>query len=448
MLSSRIGKLPLLVLSLCLATLPQALAARTASACQGRRAKEPTFCVNATIENDIMTYQLTNLVEPEDQIGWMAIGYGTTMLNSDMIILWKNDDGSQTVSQRKAVWYMEPLVLKMPKRIAEPVQPKLTAWHPEKSTTYAFQIPVNKTRLARSSKEDLIFAYSPVRPESDSPHAMMARHKEAGYITLEFSEEEKEEKHETPAASHPADKVPSSSHKEGGHKDSSTHTTVVLLHAFFLSFAFLGLLPTGVITARWARTFTPVWFKVHWIVNYPLAMPLVLLGWVLGPIAVNQHRSGHFNDKHKIWGTIIVSVYLVQVLLGRHIHQWRLAQALPLKRVHPPLNIVHAVVGCLTLVFAFLQVRSGLEKLTYVPGYYDSANWGIKLWNFWVVAVPFIYVVGLYLIPKQFAQDRELMKAQEGEGYAPVPDDEGARLLAERNVEEIDLEEKMSRRAR
>lgn len=41
------------------------------------------------------------------------------------------------------------------------------------------------------------------------------------------------------------------------------------------------------------------------------------------------------------------------------------------------------------------------------------------------------------------------MKPQEGgEGYASLPDDEGARLLAERNAEEIDLEEKMSRRAR
>jgi hypothetical protein len=49
------------------------------------------------------------------------------MLNSELVVLWKNEDGSTTVSQRKAVWYMEPLVLKMPKRIAEPVEPKLTA---------------------------------------------------------------------------------------------------------------------------------------------------------------------------------------------------------------------------------------------------------------------------------------------------------------------------------
>ena len=49
------------------------------------------------------------------------------MLNSDMVVLWKNDDGSTTVSQRKAVWYSEPLVLKAPKRLADPVEPKLTA---------------------------------------------------------------------------------------------------------------------------------------------------------------------------------------------------------------------------------------------------------------------------------------------------------------------------------
>lgn len=148
--------------------------------------------------------------------------------------------------------------------------------------------------------EDLIFAYSPVRPDSDSPHATMARHKEAGYLTLKFSEEEAEipAPPTDDAASH---KEESDSHDEVvGHQESGVHTTTVLLHAFFLSFAFLLLLPTGVITARWARTFTPVWFKVHWIINFPLAMPLILLGWVLGPVAVNQHGSGHFNDRHKV----------------------------------------------------------------------------------------------------------------------------------------------------
>jgi hypothetical protein len=184
-------------------------------------------------------------------------------------------------------------------------------WHPEKSTTYAFQIPVNETQLARSSMEELIFAYSPVRPDSDSPHATMARHKEAGYLTLKFSSEEeaKPVAHPDEAAAH---KEESSVHDDSeashqddeedghAHKESSTHTTTVLLHAFFLSFAFLLLLPTGVLTARWARTFTPVWFKVHWTINFPLAMPLILLGWVLGPVAANQHGSGHFNDRHKV----------------------------------------------------------------------------------------------------------------------------------------------------
>ncbi|KAG2020715.1 hypothetical protein CC2G_006023 [Coprinopsis cinerea AmutBmut pab1-1] len=408
MLPSRI---PILLLSLSLSFLPKALGLKGGSDCSSRLPYSH-FCVNATIENEVVTYELTNMLDAESDVGWMAIGFGRTMLQSPMAILWKNPDGTMTVSQRVAVWFMEPFVERAPDRIATPVEPKRHAWHPAKSTTFAFQVPVNRTKLAASPIEDLVWAYSPSRPSTNGPHARLARHTEVGYLKLDLSTD----------LSAPSTHSNSNSTKSGS--SSSNHGKTILAHAFLLTFGFLLVLPIGVLTGRWARTFTPVWFKVHWILNWPVALPMIALGWCLGPIAVNQHDGTHFSDPHKQWGTVLVSIYLVQIILGRHIHQKRAEQAPPIKKNHPPLNILHVVIGLVILLGAFLQVKTGLDKLKYSPDYYNVARVGEKIWNFWAVAVPFIYIVGLYFLPKQFGQERANSGAaapQEG-GYMSLDD--------------------------
>lgn len=75
----------------------------------------------------------------------------------------------------------------------------------------------------------------------------------------------------------------------------------------------------------------------------------------------------------------------MQIILGRHIHQKRAEQAPPIKKNHPPLNILHVVIGLVILLGAFLQVKTGLDKLKYSPDYYNVARVGEKIWNFWAV---------------------------------------------------------------
>ncbi|TFK26447.1 hypothetical protein FA15DRAFT_667538 [Coprinopsis marcescibilis] len=410
MLSLHLGRLPVLLLWICLAFVTRVKALTGDSSCY-EQLPYVSFCINATVENDLITYQLTNKLDPPEKVGWMGIGFGVQMTKTHMVVLWKNGDNSMTVSHRYAMYYMEPYVLKDPPRVAKPVEPKLSAWHPQNSTTFAFQIPYNQTH----PEKKLIWAYGRGRPSGESYNSHIYRHTAIGYFDIDLTKGisgEPVKKPTTKPSTGKDDKHPAAGGKTnpGTPQPSTpkhdTHGKTVLVHAFLLTLGFLVFLPIGVLTGRWTRTISPIWFKVHWILNWALALPVILIGWVLGPIAVNQRNGPHFSDSHKAWGTVIVSVYLVQVLLGRHIHNRRAERIPSVKLNRPAGNITHVVLGLFILGISFVQVKTGLDKLQRSSEFMKTAEWGSRLWNFWVVAVPFIYVVGLYFLPKQFQQER------------------------------------------
>lgn len=49
------------------------------------------------------------------------------MKDTDMVIMWKNGDGSATLSQRRGMGYSEPLPVMYPARRARITEPKITA---------------------------------------------------------------------------------------------------------------------------------------------------------------------------------------------------------------------------------------------------------------------------------------------------------------------------------
>lgn len=147
--------------------------------------------------------------------------------------------------------------------------------------------------------------------------------------------------------------------EDGDDHYHSGHEKAVHAHAYLLSFGFLFILPMGILAGRWGRTISPVWFKVHWILNMAVAAPIIALGWLLGPVAVWQHGGGHLNDAHKICGFILVALYGGQVLLGRFIHSRRVEKmesGVKITNYHPPLNIAHVAFGLVFIMFAFFQV--------------------------------------------------------------------------------------------
>jgi hypothetical protein len=64
----------------------------------------------------------------------------------------------------------------------------------------------------------------------------------------------------------------------------------------------LVLLPAGSLIARWGRSFTPEWFKAHWVSNMVLSLPVITLGVLLGPVIVYKKPTFriHLANAHEV----------------------------------------------------------------------------------------------------------------------------------------------------
>jgi hypothetical protein len=79
----------------------------------------------------------------------------------------------------------------------------------------------------------------------------------------------------------------------------NNYERLIVLHALSMSFGFLVLLPTGVVLARYARSFTTRWFKIHRMCNMYVALPVMILGFVLA-IATQLDRGLLWPDVHQV----------------------------------------------------------------------------------------------------------------------------------------------------
>ena len=189
--------------------------------------------------------------------------------------------------------------------------------------------------------ERLIWAYSPTHPKSSDPSSHIEFHRANGHFTLDLSKELPSDEVSSPTQAKP---IPSPTQEKPNSSPSPTqgndkprppsgdHDTIIILpfgpytkrekvliiHAIFMSFGFLVLLPAGSLIARWGRTFTPIWFKAHQFSNLFLALPVITLGWVLGLMAVIQHEADHFSNAHEV-------TRLSYLLTSRSVRHFRFA---------------------------------------------------------------------------------------------------------------------------
>ncbi|KAF9466410.1 hypothetical protein BDZ94DRAFT_1251885 [Collybia nuda] len=379
------------------------------------------LCVNATLneEANIINYELTALNKP---FGWVGIGWGSKMDGADMVIMWKNLDGSTTLAQRRGMGHFEPLPVEYPARRANITEPKITAWHPSGSTTLGFSVRTYTALLEDPDyTEHLIWAYSMTRPDKDTWSELMP-HYTAGFFRLKLHKELPDH-HYVPNPSRPTIDHTDADLADDANPSPPFYPTadpnplrrnekIIIAHGVIASLGFLVILPAGALFARWARALTPKWFKAHQTLML-VAMPVITIGWVLGPIAVMARQATHLFDAHQVCGVILVAMYYLQMSLGRYIHRRR-SQMQPGASSHPPSNILHIVSGITIVALAFFQVRSGLEEWRRATGRTDIASWCHDLWQAWVVIVPFAYILGAVMLPRQLYQEKS------GESYVSL----------------------------
>ncbi|KIK03483.1 hypothetical protein K443DRAFT_131315 [Laccaria amethystina LaAM-08-1] len=385
-----------------------------ASSCMVATAAETTgdqqcgtlMCITANTNSTTVEYILTS--RGKRTLGWMGMGFGSQMANTPMVIMWANSDGTVTLSQRQAQREVMPTVVANPPRVAT-LNDALSITSGS-TPQLAYTIPANSDQ-----KQSVIFAFGTQNPGSSAVDATLAQHVEDGVLQLDLTKSSSTSNGSTGTSSGTGSSSTSSSGADTSGVDSIPllpYQRMIIAHATFCTVGFLLFLPAGSLLARYSRTFTSMWFKGHWIAQFALAGPSIVIGIALGIQSVAEAGATHLNDSHKRYGVAIFILYLLQCGLGAIIH-WVKAS----DRTRRPLqNYFHAIFGLLIIALAFYQVHSGYKvEWTKATGRDELSN-GVNIFFFiWLAVLPAAYFVGLTFLPKQLRQERKSVLSRRGD---------------------------------
>ncbi|KAJ7803786.1 hypothetical protein B0H14DRAFT_1633589 [Mycena olivaceomarginata] len=363
------------------------------------------MCITAMLNGSTVQYTLSGT--GKRTVGWMGMGFGTQMAGTPMVIMWGNSDGRVTLSQRQAPSEVMPTVVANPPRVATLLDTLSTT---SGSSSFVYTIPANG-----DTKQSLIFAFGTTNPGSSDPSATLLQHLDYGGFSLDLTKSLSASSTTTGSGSASTGTSGSSDAGDsGGATDDiplTPYQRMVIAHAVFSVVGFALLLPSGVLVARYLRTFSPAWYTGHWIAQFGIAGPAIVVGIVLGFKAAGP-IGYKIMDDHKKTGIIVFALYFVQCFIGALIHYVKPKNSTR----RPPQNYFHAVFGLAIIALAMYQIRTGYR--TEWPNYTglgsipNSVN---ILWMVWVVILPVMYAVGLLFLKKQYRQEEEGRKGWNNE---------------------------------
>jgi hypothetical protein len=203
------------------------------------------------------------------------------MLNTEMVITWINEDGSVTVSHRKTSSYAMPQPNPSPSHLAKLAKADLKVAKTDKPVI-AFTMPAPSGPTV-----DLIWGFGALNPGSSDPSATIMPHVNMGRITLDLPSS-----NSSPNSSSGSTVIVTSSPAKPTKiqitapppkiEPWAPYQRKIIAHAVFSTAGFLVLLPIGALIGRLGRTFTPAWFAGHWVANFALSAPAILVGVCFG----------------------------------------------------------------------------------------------------------------------------------------------------------------------
>ncbi|KAJ7879824.1 hypothetical protein B0H13DRAFT_1630611 [Mycena leptocephala] len=179
---------------------------------------------------------------------------------------------------------------------------------------------------------------------------------------------------------------------------------LLIAHGIVCAVGFAFCLPAGVILARYLRTSRPWWYTGHWIAQFGIAGPVILVGIVLGHRVTDKYGESPDDDSnHKALGNILLGLYAVQCAIGAIIHFFKPKNS----KGRPPQNYLHAVFGLIIIVLGMYQIRTGYDDEW--PLYAGSGRLpkGVNLlWIIWAILLSVAYAAGLvFFLRTQYAQE-------------------------------------------
>ncbi|KIO22244.1 hypothetical protein M407DRAFT_216834, partial [Tulasnella calospora MUT 4182] len=349
-----------------------------------------------------------------DKLGWMAVGFGTEMPNSPMVITWPNSDGTITISQREATEHVMPRVVANPTDIAT-----LAAGNTilsANSTIIAFTYPLPS---APQNAVPMIWSYSTKKPSSSAVDATIVQHDKMGTATMDLSQSVNALATGTGATTTVVGTstqtiIPlptgASSHESSNEDIPLTDSEkTIRTHGILMTTGVLLCLPIGIFIARFSRTVSFLkgrWFTAHWFVQFIVSGPIIISGWF---IAYNFVGEDHFRDSHTRVGLLLLLLYIVQMLLGAIIHFFKPKRTIAGRPIQ---NYAHALLGLTIIALGLYNVHEGYgdewliifgSRVSEVP----DEDW------FHLVSkiIPLVYVAGLSLLPRQWRQETNARRA-------------------------------------
>lgn len=362
---------------------------------------EKAMCITAINHNNATTEYTLTVSEP--QVGWMALGFGRSMIIAPLVVLWRNTaTGDTIVSQRAASDFVMPTVVSNPNPVATPLNYRAAS--NSSASTLSFSVP--------STNEDsktVIWAWCKTAPSGNTVDATITQHDDEGELTLHLS---------NPLTNYD-DGSTTPSQTTGPVTSYGTEDAIILTpsmkifiaHGVLMTVGFMIILPLGALQARFLRTIVPGkwWFGAHWLLQWPLTTILITIGFALGVSEVNKLQTGQLNSTHKKWGLVLICLYIVQCSLGGIIHWFKSS-----KWTHrPPQNYAHAMLGLTIIGLAFWQVYTGMrDEWPGISGYEVPMGYCV-FWKVWVIVIPILYLFGLALLPRQYRIEREQREKQQ-----------------------------------
>lgn len=381
---------------LALSYLQQAFGANGGSYC------DQVFCVGATVTGG-NTYYSLNTTVPFRKLGWMAVGFGTEMGGSPMVILWPNDDGTITLTQRESSGEKPPQVVSNPARVAT-VQTSLSTLTGS-AVTLSFSAP-----SSGQSTENMIYGLSLHRPGSSAASAMDVHNFKGTFqldLTRTVADLPTSVTSGNGSAATSALPVPTGTTGSSASIPYSSYEIKLIVHAVLASVGFCFFLPLGVLQARFFRIWWSMWFKAHWIIQAGVAGACIIIGVGMGVISVHESGGDHFSDKHMVIGLILFVLYALQALYGYIIHRVKS----PNRTKRPIQNYGHAVVGLFVIGLSLYQVWIGFDDEWSDATGRDQPGRGVyAFWIVWSAILGGAYVLGLALLPKQYKSEAEAVK--------------------------------------
>ncbi|KAJ3476097.1 hypothetical protein NLI96_g11400 [Meripilus lineatus] len=270
------------------------------------------MCVKATLNDSVVTYELRSL----NQLGWMAVGFGTRMTDSPLVILWPNADGSVTLSQRQAPGQVQPTPVAMPPRKAI-LSTRNVDLMSESTPTLSFRIPRNNDTL-----QQLIWAFGVTRPDPD-PSSTLEQHLDAGKLMLDLTKTIPSTTSSSPSETSTSSPTDTLIPDSPGNSQGPFRDPILAAHMVLSFIGFLVLLPSAALIARWGRTRTAAWFKVgsgasisvekRTSAYYKRASGLLILGFALFSTKTGIDRDFELTPAavRTLWGVWIVWVVFI-----------------------------------------------------------------------------------------------------------------------------------------